>query len=271
MSDFLTRMAQLSLGAARVVEPRLGSPFAEEARGEAGQSMQAMWEAQPQARSGHPTASGRGMAEPDLAETATQKNTAPGQHPSVLAQPLHPEGAVILGDQGPLTDSPGATGSDQEPRRRPPSNSNAGTAPPGAASEQANPHTLVTADMASAVASIRHAPAGDPGAADATLRNDDLHRLPTVPASAHHSTSAPLVPAGQARQAQSRGPDAQAPEPGPASDRQPEIHINIGRIDVRARTAAVAPAAPAAKTGAKTGTSSRLSLGDYLKRGERAP
>ena len=66
MSDFLTRMAQLSLGAARVVEPRLGSPFAEEARGEAGQSMQAMREAQPQARSGHPTASGRGMAEPDV-------------------------------------------------------------------------------------------------------------------------------------------------------------------------------------------------------------
>lgn len=110
--------------------------------------------------------------------------------------------------------------------------------------------------LAAAVVPARPSAESAPApAAEAALLVANPAALPSTASSRHHATtsSSAAPPARQADQGERRGATAATVTPAPT------IHVSIGRIEVRARQEAAAPARPAARR------PSPLSLDDYLK------
>lgn len=243
MSDFLTRLAQLTRGEATVVSPRLPglyAPLPETVPGD-------IAETGVQQQSG--TASVRESAHAPLSRGSDVKtllpHTAVPQSPtlpdepggSIVDAPSRPASVMPVELNSTLADEGGVDG-------RAGAQNEAGRGQVTASGANDSPRNSITTELI--------APAGrvtqQGGLADNSLAQQ----------------SQPLVRGHQGRQPE---PQRQITELPAVSDQaakqEPSVHIHIGRVEVRAQTAAPVPAPRSARPGPQ----SSLSLQDYLQRG----
>ena len=262
MSDFFTRVAQLSRGEAAVVTPRLPSRFAPMPETHLAETVETLVEQQSRIGSAGETARAPFSPVPDL---DARPPVASGKGP---------------GDQL-IRDTPGR----QDPGTK--QASALPDAPPGHVEDTpGNPAPLIPAALKPTSPKTRVAD-GQAGAQTESGRDhtasDLLHgRLPKVSAAEMEMEvvrsveareqadgllrrlSPPLVPGHHTGQRDPQLLLAELPTAvEQAAKQESTVHINIGRVEVRAHTAAPTPAPQPSRQKPQ----SSLSLNDYLKRG----
>ncbi len=248
MSDFLTRMAQLSRGEATIVAPQLPSLFApmeETGLAETTKtSLQQQSKAEPAVATinkdlprsttyvDHSAEQAISSKQPKREKNKTETTPAPliaaekNNHKD--NNPVEPDIAAPL-----LTKAPAASATTQHE-----SSSSRTASPLLNGKPQINTPTNVDLVFDSAV---------------------DLNEQPN---STMLPQSMPLVPGYKSKQAAPQHIMAELPATEQPAQQEPTVHINIGRVEVRAHTAA--PATVPQPTQRKPHSS--LSLNDYLKR-----
>jgi hypothetical protein len=249
MSDFLTRMAQLSRGEAPVVAPRLPSLFAPTM--DVGLTETAIVNTQQQGKINPATDTPEttatavsdvaGHSEPrQSTPTIAQPATAPLHRESITSRPEitehRSESTFTLQNDDPIA-----------PATVSASNKTANTATTGR-----DPQPL--APLPEKVQTLL--PTNIEVALDAPAESNDQ------PGTTVAQSSLPLVRDYKSQQTAPQQFFSELPNTEPAAEQQPTVHINIGRIEVRAQTAA--PAAPARP--ARPKPQRNLTLNDYLKR-----
>ena len=234
MNDFLTRLAQRSMGAAPLIAPRLPSLFApgEESPASNVADTSAVTDAARNSTLASPPLQSRPAERADRASGEPRASLYPPRRPPV------PDAAMAPAPAARIDDAPPRVESTLIPLVE--------TAP---ANTQATPPLLTH---------------GTPRAA-ASLELSMAPRKQDTPAAAPQQWL-PLLPQRRAESAASFpaladsavGADTGTP---PA----PTVHITIGRVEVRANIAT-----PSAAPRPRTASKPTLSLGDYLKRGRGA-
>lgn len=232
MSDFLTRLAQRSIGAAPLIAPRLPSLFApaEEPNGNVADTAAA-------------AAAGSAALVPATPQSQAAGRTAPalGESPADIHSPQRSAAAEAANASAPAARGDG-TPHHVESTRVPPvsaAQENAQVAPPLPAPVVSR---LAVPPETPATRGERDTPAAAPEPWAPLLPQYEAKAESTAPFSA---VTVPLADAG-ARTA-------------------PTVHITIGRVEVRANIPA-SPPAPRPRAASQP----TLSLGDYLKRGAGA-
>ncbi|CAG0951049.1 hypothetical protein BURK2_00200 [Burkholderiales bacterium] len=240
MSDFLTRLAQRSIGAAPLIAPRLPSLFAPDEPAPAAINT----EVQPVADVAHITAAASLPMKPHVAgsiraDTAEQHVVvSPQRHSTPETKKTAPAAAPIEHTLPRVEQAPA----------------------PLVEASRANPQ-------------LAQAPA--PAARAAVLAaSDGAEPLPARPATepSGHAPVAPqawqpLLPQRAAQPATTFAvaPDTSTTQRAATAPAAPTVNITIGRVEVRANVAAPQPAARP-----RTASKPALSLGDYLKHGAGA-
>lgn len=237
MSDFLTRLAQRSIGAAQLIAPRLPSMFAP-------------------------------AEEPNNNASSMANVIAAPRHTPLASLPMQSRTTAHTDSISP--DARTAIHSHRSPAPEPTS------APePATRNDASQPRTatksipLVERAMQANIQAAPPLASADAPASIAPLEAPATTRKPNAPADAPEPWQ-PLLPQRAAKSATpfSAAPDIHhdaSAEANHATPPAPTVHITIGRVEVKANVA-TPPAAPRPRVESKPA----LSLNDYLKRGANA-
>lgn len=253
MSDFLTRMAQLSRGEATVVAPRLPSLFAPTQ--EAGltetieSTLQYQTKAEPAVQKTHESAAATVDKDPSQPSTFVEHAAEPSistKQASRLINNIEEAPTPLITPQNYNHPMPSIAVQVK--------NHNQETA---TTSQQDSIHKQTTKSLKEKLQTLF------PTDVDVAFDTDET--LTEQPGSVKPQSSLPLVPGYKNQQTT---PQQFITELPAATEEIPKkktsVHINIGRVEVRAQTTAPAPAPRLAQPK----TDSNLSLNDYLKRSE---
>lgn len=259
MTDFLTRMAQLSRGEAAVMAPRLPGLFAPAPAAEFDETAVAPM-TQPARDTETPEPAAQASAE--TADAKAFPPPTPSREPASAAL-VHNKPSAGQATKTEVVLTPLVAPAETNPAQQDSYSPLALSPRIARETRQQEPHhhhsetpLLVNQPPPSATSQTFSAPF-DLAAPAAAFTDGTLPRQST-----------PLVQGYKNRQP--TPPQAMAElttNTEPATKQEPAVHINIGRIEVRAQTAA--PSAPTRPAQPKT--DSRLSLNDYLKRGGGRP
>lgn len=253
MSDFLTRMAQLSQGKAAVVTPRLPNLFAPTPATDVTETTETTL--QQHSKTGHST---KAIQQPALVtvnedppHAATHSDFAT-QHP-VRRKPATRQDSKTAHELTPLIAPQDTDYTTQTHVAEPLLSASQDTS----AKKQPENHlasALLNDEPQAIVATTHIDKAVDPVVAKHAQQS---HVLP------QHSIQQ-LVPGYQYKQAAPQQVMAELPTiTEHAATQEPVVHINIGRVEVRAQTATPAPA----QRSVRAKPPGSLSLNDYLKHG----
>lgn len=258
MSDFLTRMAKLSCGEAKVVEPCIPSLYAPvEERGLTGQTE--LTESSDTLVSNAPTVDD---ALPSRSKTESHRDA--GLTTAVGNEQPKQINAETPATKNTIRDRP--SGRETDTHRHTP------TLLIKPAAERLD-DTNITATVTTDREHHNRQETILPTAAQTTPDRDPAINVMPSAVPVAHTTQADValprqpLPLVTNYQSQQPTPQQVMAERPPATEQtnqaQPTVHINIGRVDVRAHTASASPAPRPARSKADNG----LSLNDYLNRG----
>lgn len=249
MSDFLTRMAQLSRGEAPVIAPRLPSLFAPMEETSPVETIAGTVQQQTEAGSAvkttlEPSAVDRDRPQPTTYDQRSAEQPTSNKPPTSQVDKIENVSTLLIAAQDNNDDvsAPLVTKKRDAPAITQPGISRSHTASP-LLNEEIQP-----------IASTTNADKPFDSAVDLNGQPDSAMPPPFMPLVKGYKTK-------DAAPQQIMVELSAATEP--SIKQEPTVHINIGRVEVRAQTAAPAPASRLDRPK----THSSLSLNDYLKRG----
>lgn len=256
MSDFLARMAQIGRGEATLVQPRLPSLFSTQNEGAPTESVEPIMQ-QSDGSTKMPRRTAHSGTDSDRRPSAGE-DVRPASHAADKTSTDAADMASAFTSlvPPPQENAPAPTGRLSSTAGILPEDHDEKTATAGHP-----PRRLKLADHLTS-------PPKAPSRATAPATGDDnLHVDPPAnapPIEGEPGANVPLVPDYRAPRRPPRQVMAEPPSPAePAVEATPTVHINIGRIEVRAHTPTATPTPRPERPKPREG----LSLDDYLKRG----
>ena len=256
MSDFLTRMAQVSHGEADIVTPRLPNLFSSVEETAPAETIAPL-------QQNHAEAATKTMQQPAGVTGSIQAHDISQQHQktspseSIYSESIHSESIAEQASTHNVANK--TSGKTQDKTEQ--------TPPTATFTSQAANHAVENLATALLQKKSSQPETQQPGheKTDPLVAEKSQTTTATKVDSILPQSSQPLVPDYKNQQATPQQLLADMPTSTAAVVKQePDVHINIGRVEVRAQTAAATPAPQPVR--AKRNDNS-LSLNDYLKRG----